>query len=148
VLFCLFARLTLVRCARQGNRVDGLPVPGIVHRHCPDTVVDNAVVDNAAVDHAMVDHATVDVDGPLEALARARGRDSRCRPGRVRVCAGKRVIAPDVHTPTVPSTAAAQSVTPRNGESQVTDVDRSDVWPIGRTSGISALCSHKDLETA
>ena len=108
-------------------------------------MVDNAV-DNALLYNALLNNALL--NGQLKAFARARGGDSRCRPGRVRVCAGKRVIAPDVHTPTVPSTTAAQSVTPRNGESRVTDVDRSDVCPIGRTSGISALCSHKDHQTA
>jgi hypothetical protein len=52
------------------------------------------------------------------AIGRAFARDSRCRPGRVRVCAIKTVIAPDAHTPTVPSITAMQSDTPRNGESQ------------------------------
>ncbi len=103
--YLLLARLTLLRRARQDDRVAGLPVPGIGHRHGPDTVVDNAAVNNAVVDNPCVDNAMV--DGSLEAVARARRRDSRCRPGRVRVRAGKRVIAPNVHTPTVPSTTAA-----------------------------------------
>jgi hypothetical protein len=72
------------------------------------------------------------VDAMRNALERDRIRDSRHHPGRARVGLSDTVIAPDAHTPTVPSTTAEQSVTPRNGASAVPDIDRSDNGQSGR----------------
>jgi len=102
-------------------------MPGIGHRYGPDTPADDAM---------------------LSALRRDPIRDSRCRPARARVRTRKTVIAPDAHTPTVPSTTAIQSVTPCNGESRVTDIDRSDGCSIWPTGGISAMDGEKDHQTA
>ena len=79
--------------------------------------------------------AAARLGSPASDGARTAIRDSRCRPGRARVRAAKAVIAPDAHTPTVPSTTTVQSVTPCNGESRFADIDRT-----GRAANLVGRC--------
>lgn len=82
----------------------GLPVPAIRHGNCPNAMVDAA----------------------LSALVLDSIRNARRRAWGARVCAFGPAIAPDSHTPTVPSTTLTQSATQSHGDSPVTDAHRSE----------------------